>query len=108
MATPSTAALLVPSGRKARTAIAVRPSDFVGEVIGTAQGNRANLRYTLNLPIAGGLRRVAFDDWLYLQADGLILEHAALRIWGIRVGTVSAVIAPVHHAQDRLSALFGG
>ena len=83
-------------------------SDFVGKVIGTAQGNTVNLRYKLNLPFAGGLRRVSFDDWMYLQPDGLILNHAVLRIWGIRVGTVSAAITPVQHSQDRLSALFGG
>lgn len=81
-------------------------SDSIGTVIGTAQRNRINLRYKLNLPIAGGLRRVAFDDWMYLQPDGLILGHAVLRIWGIRVGSASTAIVPVHRAQDRLSALF--
>jgi hypothetical protein len=83
-------------------------SDFVDQVIGTAHGNAVNLRYKLNLPLAGGLRRVAFDDWMYLQPDGLILGHAVMRIWGIRIGTVSAAIAAVHRSQDRLSALFGG
>jgi hypothetical protein len=83
-------------------------SDFVGKVIGTAQGNRINLRYKLRLPILGGLRRVALDEWMYLQPDGLILGHAVMRVWGVRVGTVSAAIAPVHRAQDRLSALFAG
>jgi hypothetical protein len=80
--------------------------DSVGAVTGTAQGKAVNLRYTLRLPIAGGLRRVAFDDWMYLQPDGSILDHAVMRIWGIRVGTVSAVIASAHSPQDRLSALF--
>ena len=83
-------------------------SDFIGKVTGTAQGNAVNLRYKFNLPIGGGLRRVAFDDWMYLQPDGLILAHAVMRIWGIRVGAVSAVIAPAHRSEDRLSALFGG
>jgi hypothetical protein len=83
-------------------------SDSVGGVVGTAQGNAVNLRYKLHLPVAGGMRPVAFDDWMYLQRDGLILDHAVMRMWGIRVGTVSAVISAAHSPQDRLSALFGG
>jgi hypothetical protein len=82
-------------------------SNSVGVVTGTAQGNAINLRYTLRVPIAGGLRRIAFDDWMYLQPDGSILDHAVMRFWGIRIGTVSAVIASAHSPQDRLSALFG-
>jgi len=81
-------------------------SDSIGGVRGTAQGNRVNLRYKLNLPLAGGLRRVAIDDWMYLQPDGLILGHAVLRLWGIRVGTASTAIMSAHRSQDRLSALF--
>jgi hypothetical protein len=83
-------------------------SDSIGDVTGTAQGDAVNLRYKLHLPIAGGMRRVSFDEWMYLQPDGLILDHAVMRIWGIRVGTVSAVIAAAHSPQDRLTALFGG
>lgn len=83
-------------------------TDFIGKVIGTAQRNAINLRYRLRLPIAGGLWRVSFNDWLYLQPDGLILDHAVLRIWGIRIATVSAAIVPALSAQDRLEALFGG
>ncbi len=82
-------------------------SDFLGDVTGTAQGNAVNLRYKINLPIAGGLRPTAFDEWMYLQPDGSILHHAVMRIWGIRVGTVSGVIASTHRSQDRISALFG-
>jgi hypothetical protein len=81
-------------------------SDSVGSVTGIAQGNSVNLRYKVNLPMAGGLRRVDIDDWMYLQPDGLILSHAVLRVWGIRVGTVSGAIAAVHRSQDRISALF--
>jgi Protein of unknown function (DUF3833) len=83
-------------------------TDSVGTVTGSAQGNTVNLRYKLHLPIAGGLRKIAFDDWMYLQPDGIILDHAVMRMWGIRIGTVSATIAPVSLPRDRLSALFGG
>jgi len=83
-------------------------TDFIGKVVGMAQGNAINLRYKMRLPIAGGLWRVSFDDWMYLQPDSLILDHALLRICGIRVGTVSAAIVPIHYPQDRLEALFGG
>jgi hypothetical protein len=81
-------------------------SDSIGNVAGIAQRNSVNLRYKITLPMAGGMRRVDIDEWMYLQPDGLILTHAVLRIWGIRVGTVSGAIAAVHSSEDRLAALF--
>jgi hypothetical protein len=66
----------------------------VGEVFGRVSGNAINLRYALRLPIAGRPRRLSFDDWMYLQPDGLIIDRAAFRLWGIGLGTVTAVIAP--------------
>jgi hypothetical protein len=69
-------------------------TDSVGAVLGSVAGNAVNLRYTLLLPIAGKPRKVRFDDWMYLQPDGLIIDRATFRLWGIVAGTVTAVIAP--------------
>lgn len=64
--------------------------DVVGMAEGRAAGNAFNWIYELNLKIGDGVWRVAFDDWLFLQPDGVILNRATATRWGVEIGTLTA------------------
>lgn len=64
--------------------------DVIGTAGGRASGNAFNWKYDLDLKVGDSYWRVAFDDWLFLQPDGVILNRASVTRWGIEVGTVTA------------------
>ncbi len=66
-----------------------RAGDVVGVAIGRASGNALNWRYTLNLPIDGRTWAVDFDDWMFLQRGGVLLNRAHMSKWGIELGSVT-------------------
>lgn len=61
-------------------------------VIGTgraeARGNAFNLRYRFALKVGDDRWEVDFDDWMFLQPDGVVLNRAAVTKFGIDIGTV--------------------
>ena len=63
--------------------------DVVGEAVGTASGNALNWRYTLALPIGESVWNVQFDDWMFLQEDGVMLNRAVVTKFGLELGRVS-------------------
>lgn len=63
--------------------------DIIGEAKGIAAGNALNWTYKMDLKVGDGLWRVAFDDWLFLQRDGVLLNHATVTRWGLEIGTVT-------------------
>ena len=74
-----------------------------GDVIGTAQGksygNALNWAYDMNLKVDDGTWKVSFDDWMFLQPDGVLLNRAVVRRWGIVIGSVTLAFA----RNDRLA-----
>lgn len=64
-----------------------------GDVIGVANGKSAgsvfSWRYTLDLPYKDSSIHVSFDDWMFLQTDGVMLNRATVRKWGFKVGEVT-------------------
>jgi hypothetical protein len=58
----------------------------VGKATGELAGNAFNWHYTFDLPIGDGTWRVNFDDWMFLQPDGVIVNRAAVSKWGIEIG----------------------
>ena len=67
-----------------------------GDVVGTAEidayGHAVNLRYTLDLPVKGKRWKIDFDDWLFLQPGGVIVNRATMRKFGIRVGELTVMM----------------
>jgi len=63
--------------------------DVVGEAVGEARGSALNWRYTLRLPYAGRNVDVQFDDWMFLQPDGVLLNRARVKKFGFTVGEVT-------------------
>ncbi len=70
-----------------------RYTGSAGDVIGQAEGRSAgsvfNWRYTLDLPYKGRSIQVQFDDWMFLQSDGVMLNRAQVTKWGFKVGEVT-------------------
>lgn len=67
-------------------------TDVIGTAIGAAMGNAVRWRYRVRLPVGGRSWPVAFDDWMFLQPDGVIVNRATARYRGLRIGSVSMFI----------------
>lgn len=65
--------------------------DVVGPATGTLYGNAFNWRYELDLDVGERTVRVSFDDWMFLQPDGILINRAKVRKWGFEVGSVTVV-----------------
>jgi hypothetical protein len=68
-----------------------RAGDVIGTALGVAAGNSLNWRYRMNLKVGENVWRVAFDDWMFLQPDGILMNRARVTKWGIEIGEVTLV-----------------
>jgi hypothetical protein len=66
-----------------------RAEDVIGSAKGQVSGNALHWTYTLSLPVGNKVYAVNFDDWMYLQQDGLLLNRAVMKKFGIRLGEVT-------------------
>ena len=66
-----------------------RADDVVGSATGLAYGQALNWRYTLRLPYRGSEINVKFDDWMFLQTDGVLVNRATVSKFGFKVGEVT-------------------
>jgi hypothetical protein len=63
-----------------------RADDVIGTAVGDARGNALNWRYSMDLKVGDGSWRVTFDDWMFLQRDGVLINRARVSKWGITIG----------------------
>ena len=63
-------------------------ADIIGEAEGTVTGNALNWRYTLDLATNDGRYKIAFDDWMFLIDEHVMLNRAVMSLYGVRVGEV--------------------
>ena len=63
--------------------------DVVGTAEGRASGNALSWRYTMDLKVGDGSWRVQFDDWMFLQPDGILINRARVSKWGFELGEVT-------------------
>lgn len=66
-----------------------RADDIVGAAQGEVRGNALNWRYKMDLKVGDGAWRVTFDDWMYLQPGGVLMNRASVRKWGVELGQVT-------------------
>lgn len=66
-----------------------------GDVIGTAQGisygNVLNWEYVLAVESDGSTWNIDFDDWMFLQADSVLINKTTMSKFGFNVGEVIIV-----------------
>ena len=63
-------------------------ADVIGEATGVVAGNALNWTYTLDLATDRGRYRIAFDDWMFLIDERVLLNRAVMSFYGVRVGEV--------------------
>jgi hypothetical protein len=66
-----------------------RADDVIGVAKGVVHGRALNWTYTLALPVGKQTYHVQFDDWMYLQPDGVLLNRARMSKFGIELGQVT-------------------
>ena len=66
-----------------------RADDVVGIAQGRVSGNSLHWTYTLKLPVGDNFYEVQFDDWMYLQHDGVMINRSVMKKFGIRLGEVT-------------------
>jgi hypothetical protein len=79
-----------------------RAGDVIGEAKGIVSGNALNWRYEMDLKVGDGTWRVSFDDWMFLQPDGVLMNRARVSKWGIAVGEATLVFQrwPLQNQQS--------
>jgi hypothetical protein len=70
-------------------------ADVEGVAQGRVQGNTLVWNYDLNLRVGERTWTVDFDDRMYLQPDGVLINHAIVRKFGVRVGEAMIVFRRV-------------
>ncbi len=67
-----------------------RADDVVGKATGLSAGNALNWQYLLDLKLeSGSTLCVKFNDWMFLQSDGVLLNRAKMSKFGIELGQVT-------------------
>jgi len=61
----------------------------VGEARGEVEVVALNWHYTLALPVDGRVWEVAFDDWMFLVDEHVMLNRATMSKFGITLGEVT-------------------
>ena len=61
-------------------------SDVVGKALGKQYGSAMNWNYVLTIPVEDKKYNIKFDDWMFLQSDGTLLNRATMRKFGFKVG----------------------
>ena len=76
--------------------------DIIGIAKGEAYGNALNWQYDINLKMGDGRLRVRFNDWMYLQPSGVLLNRAHVTKLGVEIGTVTLVFSK---AENKFAAV---
>jgi hypothetical protein len=67
-----------------------RADDVIGVAKGVASGNSLNWSYILDLKTGENKTlRVKFDDWMFLQPGGVLLNRARMSKFGVELGQVT-------------------
>lgn len=76
-----------------------RADDVIGKATGMSSGNALNWSYVLDLKTGNdSTLRVRFDDWMFLQPGGVVLNRARMSKFGIELGQVTIAFQKVEQA----------
>ena len=83
-----------------------RAADIAGTAKGVSFGNALNWHYEMDLKIGDGTWRVRFDDWMFLQPSGVLINRARVSKFGFELGTVTlAFVKPDRVANVSVDSL---
>ncbi len=78
-----------------------RADDVIGEANGRIEGKALNWTYDLMLNIQGRDVKVRFDDWMFLQPDGVLVNRARVSKFGIELGEVTLFFQRVDEQAEQ-------
>lgn len=61
----------------------------IGTATGSRSGNAFNWVYVFDLPVNDTSYKLKFDDWMFLQQDGVLINRAFVSKWGFNVGSLT-------------------
>lgn len=76
----------------------------VGIATGEIAGNAFHWQYTFDLPMKNRTIRVFFDDWMFLQPNGTVINRATISKWGFELGTAVISFTRVEDESLRSAA----
>ena len=83
-----------------------RADDVIGEASGVAAGNALNWKYILDLKLdKNQTLRVTFNDWMFLQPGGVLLNRARMSKFGIELGEVTITFMKLNQLVTESSSL---
>lgn len=86
-----------------------RADDVIGVARGESYGNALNWAYDIDLKMGDNTLRVHFNDWMFLQEDGVLVNRARVSKWGFKIGEVTLFFkreeasAKVSHLRDAMA-----
>ena len=66
-----------------------RADDVIGVARGQSLGNTLNWRYDMRLKVGGSSVKVHFNDWMFLQPNGVLINKATVSKLGVDIGRVT-------------------
>jgi hypothetical protein len=85
-----------------------RAGDVIGVAEGEAYGNALNWQYDVDLKVGDGTLRVHFNDWMFLQDNGVLINRAWLSKFGVEIGEVTLAFMKPSGATTNLGAKLSG
>ena len=82
-----------------------RADGVIGIAEGRAFGNALNWRYRFALRVGESTWNVSFDDWLFLQSDGVLINRADVAKFGIKLGEVTLVFRKMADVEEQTAGL---
>ncbi|OIQ45692.1 MAG: hypothetical protein BM558_02780 [Roseobacter sp. MedPE-SW] len=72
-----------------------KADDLAGEGQGVVSGSTVRLSYEIILPEESGGHTLQATDWMYLTADGAIMNKSEMRKFGLKVAELIATMRPM-------------
>ena len=66
-----------------------RAADVIGVATGESYGNALNWRYDMDLKVGESTLRVHFNDWMFLQETGVLVNRARVSKFGVEIGEIA-------------------
>ena len=75
--------------------------NIVGIAKGRTVGRAMQWRYDFDLPMGDSTLRVAFDDWMFLQDDRVMINRSTVKKFGVELGQVHLFFLREEQPSDR-------
>lgn len=64
-------------------------ADILDKATGKASGSAVQWHYVMDLPVGDTTYRLAFDDWMWVMNDGVLINRSYLKKFGVTVSELT-------------------